>query len=174
MKKANDEKIKSTEIKLIAAFLLVSGVIGFANFLFRIAALDNAFETIIYLIAAAIFGLAAYSGFQLLKENEKGLEIARAIVAIQIVSFHIAGLGYAFVTGGYLFVGITNAKIGFNFGLETNLLITLADESSNFVLRLNLLAIIAFMYLSRLLKQVENDNDILDAVSRQNEESRNP
>ena len=122
-------------------------------------------------IAAAFFGLTGYAGFQLLKENEKGLEIARAIIAIQIISFHIAGLGYSFVTGAYLFVGITNAQIGFKFGLETNLSITLADESTDFVLRLNLLAIIAFIYLSRLLKQVEDDNDILDAVSRQNEES---
>lgn len=155
-------KLRSIEVKLIAAFLLVTGLLGFVTLLFRIAALDNLFESLVYLIGAVIFGVAAYSGLLLLQEKEKGLEIARGIVAIQILNFNIAGLGYSFVTGAFLFVGIANARLGFDFGLDTRLAITLADDSSNFVLQANLLAIVAFIYLSRLLKRVEDASDILD------------
>jgi hypothetical protein len=168
------QKLKSIEVKLIAAFLLVAGRWGFLAFLYRLFALDSGFEMILHLFAAGLFGLTTYSGFLLLKENEKGLEIGRAIVAMQIVNFHIAGLGYSFITGAYLFFGISNARFGFDFGLDTGFLIELADESTNFVLRLNILAVAVFVYLSRTLNRVQEEQDIQEELDRSKENANGP
>lgn len=99
-----------------------------------------------------LFALALYSGYLLLlKENTKGLEIARALVAMQIVNFNIAGIGYLFVTGVYIFIGFFNNDFGMNFGLGNTFHITVLDETTSVVFRMNILALGAFIYLTRVI-----------------------
>ena len=100
--------IRTTEIRLIGAFFLVAGLFGFFTFATLIFPLNDLIN-VLNIFPAILFALTLYSGYLLLlKENPKGLEIARAVVALQIIHFHIAGIGYMFVTGVYIFIGFSN------------------------------------------------------------------
>ena len=146
----------STELKILAAILFVAGFYGFVSSLLAIFSAENFVGIIFHLGLILIFGLTTLSGLLIFKENEKGLVYARAIVALQFINFKIAGLGYYFVTGAYLFVGINGSEIGFEYGLNTGMNFILGD-SDVLMFRLNLLAIGAFIYLTRLLNQLDEE-----------------
>lgn len=166
------KEFKTTEIKLVGAFFLVAGLFGFVTFLGVIFPL-NELGKLLYILPAVLFGLAVYSGYLLLiKENIKGIEIARAVIALQMIQFHIAGLGYLFVTGAFLFVGFENANLGFNFGLESVFSVTLSEDTSNVVLRINILAVGIFFYLTKTLNKFYDDQEIRDAIEAQKHEER--
>jgi hypothetical protein len=162
--------LKSTEVKLIAAFFLVTGFLGFVVLFSGILMVDNSIEGILYLFIAGLFGLTMYSGYLLLRGNENGLEIGRAIIALQIINFDIAGLSYLFTTGGAILFGLTNSKLGFDFVIETGFTINLSDESTNFILRVNLLAIGLFIYLSRIIRRIENEQEIQEELEKRKDE----
>ncbi|HBK88569.1 MAG: hypothetical protein U0289_06610 [Cyclobacteriaceae bacterium] len=164
------ERLKSIEIKLIAAFLLVTGFLGFVALFSTILSTDNSIVGILYLFIAVLFGLTMYSGYLLLKEDEKGLEIGRAIIALQILNFDIAGLSYLFTTGGAVLFGLGNSKIGFDFVIQTGFTINLNDESTNFILRINLLAIGLFVYLSRTIRKLEDEQEIQEELEKKQSE----
>jgi hypothetical protein len=167
---------KSTEIKLIGAFFLVAGLYGFITFLGIIFPL-NGFGSFFNLFPTLLFALTLYSGYLiLLKEDEKGLEYGRAVIALQIVQFHILGVGYLFVTGGYIFIGFTNFNFGIKFGLDNTFMINLAEETNNFQLRLNVLALTIFMYLSKVMNKIENERVVqeeLDKINKTTYEGEN-
>jgi hypothetical protein len=169
------QKLRSAEIKLIGAFFLVAGLLGFFTFGVRIFPLDNIFLSILNLFPTVLFGFTFYSGYLLLlKENEKGLEIARAVSALQIIHFNIAGLEYAFITGAYLFFGFKNANIGFDFGLLTSFTVSLYDEAQATVFQINILALGVFLYLSRTIKRIEDDREIEEELGRSKSNSPQP
>jgi uncharacterized membrane protein len=159
-------RFKTTELKLIGAFFLVAGLYGLVTFI-SIVFPFNGLVSLLNLIPTLFFALTLYSGYLiLLKEDEKGLEYGRAVIALQIVQFHIMGIGYLFVTGGYIFVGVTNLNFGINFGLENTFVINLAEETNNFQLRINVLALAIFMYLSKVLKKIENEQEALEEIQK--------
>jgi hypothetical protein len=161
-------RLRSTEVKLIGAFFLVAGVWGFVVFLSRIFPLNN-FLSFLNIFPTVLFGLTFYSGFLLLlKEDNKGLEIGRAIIAVQIINFNIAGLEYLFVTGAYIFCGFTNLKFAIKFGFENTFWIGIYDEPTNFVLRLNILALAVFLYLSRTIRIIDIETEAQDELDRVN------
>ena len=114
-----------------------------------------------------LYGLTLYSGYLLLiKEDEKGLEIGRAVISLQIINFNIAGLQYVFITGAYLFFGFRNINVHLNFGLENTFLIKLYNESQDFVFNINILALGVFLYLSRTLSKIEDEKEIQEELER--------
>ncbi len=150
---------KSTEIKLIGAFFLVGGLFGFITFIGMIFPLNN-FISFLNLFSTLFFALTFYSGYLLLlKENENGLEIGRAVIALQIIQFHIMGIGYLFVTGGYIFAGFNNINFGVTFGLENTFVINFSEETSNFIFRVNILALGIFIYLTRIIKKIDDERE---------------
>jgi hypothetical protein len=164
------KEFKTTEIKLIGAFFLVAGLFGLFTFLALIFPLDN-FISFLNIFPTILFGMTVYSGYLLLlKENVKGLEIGRAVIALQIIQFHIAGLGYLFVTGAYVFVGFANLNFAMNFGLENMFAINLSDDSSNIVFRVNILALAIFSYLTRVMNKIYDDQEFQDAIDNQKRE----
>src|SRR5688572_5363326 len=117
---------RTTEIKLIGAFFLVAGLFGLFTFLGLIFPLDSIIS-ILNIFPTVLFALTLYSGYLLLlKENVKGLEIGRAVIALQIIHFHIAGVGYLFVTGVYIFVGFANLDFALTFGLENTFTVNIS------------------------------------------------
>jgi hypothetical protein len=145
------KEFKTTEVKLIGAFFLVAGLVGLFTFLGLIFPMDN-LVSLINLFPTILFGLTVYAGYLLLiKDSVKGLEIGRAIIALQIVNFHIAGVGYLFVTGAYIFVGFTNLNFALSFGMESAFIINLSDDTSNVAFRLNILALPIFIYMTRVI-----------------------
>jgi hypothetical protein len=160
---------KSTELKLIGAFFLVAGLYGFITLLSTIFPI-NGFISFLNFFPTLFYALTLYSGYLiLLKEDEAGLEYGRAVIALQIIQFHILGVGYLFVTGGYIFIGVTNLNFAINFGLENTFVINLAEETNNFQLRLNILALAIFMYLSKVMSKIESEKKIqeeLDKINR--------
>lgn len=147
------KEFKTTEVKLIGAFFLVAGLFGLFNFLSLIFPLDNLIS-FLNIFPTILFGMTVYSGYLLLlKEDVRGLEIGRAVVALQIIQFQIAGLGYFFVTGVYIFVGIVNFKFALNFGMDNTFLINLS-ESTDTTFRINILAFAIFVYLTRVLNKI--------------------
>jgi hypothetical protein len=166
------QKLRSAEIKLIGAFFLVAGLLGFFTFLIRIFPLDNIFLSVLNLFPTVLFGFTFYSGYLLLlKENEKGLEIARAVSSLQIIHFNIAGLEYIFITGAYLFFGFKNANVGFDFGLQTSFTVNLYDEAPAMVVQINILALGVFLYLSRTIRRIEGEREIEEEVERSKSKS---
>jgi hypothetical protein len=164
------KEFKTTEIKLVAAFFLVAGLFGLVTFSGLIFPLDN-LARLLYIFPTVLFGLAVYSGYLLLiKEDIKGVEIGRAVIALQIIQFHIAGLGYLFVTGAYVFVGFENLNFGLNFGLENTFLINLSEDTSNVVFRVNVLAVGIFIYLTRMLNKFYDQQEIQDFIEAQRHE----
>ena len=160
------EKFKSTEIKLIGAFFLVAGLFGFFRFLILIFPIDN-FVSLFNLFPTMLYGLTLYSGYLLLiKEDEKGLEIGRAVISLQIINFNIAGLGYVFITGAYLFFGFRNLNVHLNFGLDNIFLVNLYEESADFIFNINILALGVFLYLSRTLSKIEREKEIREELER--------
>lgn len=140
------KQFKTPEIKLIGAFLLVAGLYGLCTFVDLVFPLDN-FISVLNIFPTILFGLTVYAGYLvLLKEDVKGLEIGRAVIALQVIQFHIAGIGYLFVTGAYVFFGFANLHFALTFGLENTFLINLTDDTSDVVFRLNILAL-TFFYI---------------------------
>jgi len=107
----------------------------------------------------------------LLKENVRGLEIGRAVIALQIIQFHVAGLGYLFVTGAYIFVGFANLNFALNFGLENTFTINLSDDTSNVVFRLNILALAIFIYFTGVMNKIYDNEELQEAIEKQNEDT---
>lgn len=155
------EQFKTIEIKVIGAFFLVGGLFGFYTFLGIIFPLNNLIS-FLNIFPTILFGLALYSGYLLLiKEDEKGLEIGRAVDALQILKFTIVGVSYVFITGAYVFVGFTNIDFGLNFGLDNTFHIGLMDETDFLELRVNILALSAFIYLTKLLKRLDDGREMM-------------
>lgn len=149
----------STEIKLVGAFFLVGGLTGFIYFLAAVFPI-NGLISFLYIIPTFLYGLTFYSGYLLLIKNDiSGMEIGRAIIALQIIHFAIAGVEYVFVTGAHISIGFINWHFVFNFGLDNKFLISLYDESSNFLFKVNLLALAIFIYLSRTLTKLDEDHN---------------
>ncbi len=160
-------EFRTTEIKLIGAFLLVAGLFGLFAFLALNSSPDN-LVNLLNIFPTILFGLTVYSGYLLLlKENVKGLEIGRAVIALQIINFHIAGLGYLFVTGAYIFVGFTNLNFALNFGLANTFIINLSEDTSNVVFRLNILALAIFIYLTRVINKIFDDQELAKGFEKQ-------
>ena len=161
------KEFRTTEIKAIGAFFLVTGLFGLFAFLGLIFPLDN-LASLVNIFPTVLYGLTVYSGYQLLfKENIKGLEIGRAVIILQVINFHVAGLGYLFVTGAYIFVGFTNLNFALNFGLENTFLINLSDDTSNVVFRVNILALAIFIYLTKLMNKIYENEELQEALKKQ-------
>ncbi len=148
---------KTTEIKLIGAFFLVAGLFGFFSFLGMIFPIDNLIS-FLNIFPTVLYGLTVYSGYLLLlKENVKGIEIGRVVIVLQIIQFHIAGLGYLFVTGAYLSAGFVNFNFGLNFGFENTFTINLSEDTSNVIFRVNILALAVFIYLTKVMNKIYDE-----------------
>ena len=161
------KRLKTTEVKLIGSFFLVCGIWGFVIFLGKIFPIDNLIN-VLNIFPTILFGLTFYSGYLLLlKENEKGLEIGRAIIAIQILNFNIAGLEYLFITGVYIFCGFTNLNFALKFGFENTFWIGIYDGPTDFVLKINILALAIFLYLSRTIKKIDEETTIQEELDLQ-------
>ena len=153
------EAFKTTEIKLVGAFFLVAGLFGLFTFLDLIFPLDSIIS-ILNIFPTVLFALTLYSGYLLLlKENVKGLEIGRAVIALQIIHFHIAGIGYLFVTGVYVFVGFANLDFGLTFGLENTFTINISEETDNLLFKVNILALAIFIYLTRVMNKIHEEQE---------------
>ena len=158
---------RTTEIKLIGAFFLVTGLFGFYTFLTLIFPLDNLIS-IINIFPTVLFGLTLYSGYLLLlKENVKGIEIARAVMALQILHFHIGGIGYLFVTGAFVFAGVNNLKFGFTFGFQNTFIINLSEETGGILFKVNVLAIAIFIYLTKVMKKIYEEQERIESLENQ-------
>jgi hypothetical protein len=156
--------LRTTEIKLVGAFFLVAGLFGFFTFVSIALPLVD-LVSILNLFPTLLFALTLYSGYLLLlKENPKGLEIGRAVVALQIIQFHIGGLGYLFVTGVYIFIGFVNLDFATTVGIENTFHVNLSDDTSNVAFRLNILALGVFIYLTRVIKKIQDEEDIREAL----------
>ncbi|MEM8569202.1 MAG: hypothetical protein AAGF85_22290 [Bacteroidota bacterium] len=167
------KEFRTTEIKAVGAFFLVAGLFGLFTFLGLIFPLDN-FVGFLNLFPTALYGLTVYSGYLLLfKEDIKGLEIGRGVIIIQLINFHIAGLGYLFVTGAYIFVGFTNLNFALNFGLENTFLINLSDDTSNVVFRVNILALAIFIYLTRVMNKIHEKEEFQEVIKNQKSDVEN-
>ncbi|NOS92875.1 MAG: hypothetical protein HOP30_13205 [Cyclobacteriaceae bacterium] len=169
------EKLRSMEVKLIAAIFLIGGVSGFFLFFIKLLSFESSFLAIAHLVVSLLFLATAYSGYLLFKEEERGIEIGRAVILLQIVNFKIYGLTYFFVTGAYVFAGIYGQELGVKFGLDTGLSIVLDEDEPHFILRINLLALIIFIYLTKLLNKIHDDQLIqeeLDRIKRENSRSQ--
>jgi hypothetical protein len=161
------KEFRTTEIKLVGAFFLVAGLFGLFTFLGVIFPLDN-FISFVNLFPTLLFGLTVYSGYLLLiKENVKGLEIGRAVIALQIIQFHIAGLGYFFVTGAFIFVGFQNLNFAMNFGLQNTFTINLSEDTSNVLFKVNILALAIFFYLTRVMNKIYEKQELQEASENQ-------
>ena len=159
--------LRTTEIKLVGAFFLVAGLFGFFTFISIALPLVD-LVSILNLFPTLLFALTLYSGYLLLlKENPKGLEIGRAVVALQIIQFNIGGLTYVFFTGAYVTVGFVNLDFGMRFGLENTFQINLLDDTSNLVLHLNILALGIFIYLTKAINKIHDEEDMQEALEEE-------
>ena len=150
---------RTTEIKLIGAFFLVAGLFGLFTFLGLIFPLDNILS-LLNIFPTVLFALTLYSGYLLLlKENVRGLEIGRAVIALQIIHFHIAGIGYLFVTGIYIFVGFANLDFRLTFGLENTFMINISEETDNILFKVNILALAIFIYLTKVRNKIYDEQE---------------
>ena len=155
---------RTTEIKLVGAFFLVAGLFGLFTFLGMVFPLNN-LTSLLNIFPTVLFGLTVYSGYLLLlKENVKGLEIGRAVIALQIIHFHIAGVGYLFVTGAYIFLGFSNLNFGLNFGLENTFTINISEESDNILFRINILALAVFIYLTKVMNKIYDEQELQESL----------
>jgi hypothetical protein len=145
---------RSTEIKLTGAFFLVAGLFGFFTFVGMVFPLDSLIS-FLNIFPTVLYGLAAYSGYLLLlKENVRGIEIGRLVIILQVINFHVAGLGYLFVTGAYVFIGFANFDFGLNFGVDNTFAINLTEGTGVVIFRVNILALAIFIYLNRVLDKI--------------------
>jgi hypothetical protein len=146
----------------LGLYFWFGGVLGFLTFLRLLLSLND-LTSFLNIFPTLLFGLTLYSGYLLiLKENEKGLEIGRAVIALQIIHFHIAGIGYLFVTGVYIFIGFSNAAFGINFGLDNTFLMNITDDTDRFTFRINVLALAIFIYLTKVMHKINEESTTND------------
>ena len=167
------KEFRTTEIKLVGAFFLVAGLFGLFTFFGLVFPLNN-LVSVLNLFPTMLFALTVYSGYLLLlKENVKGLEIGRAVIALQVINFHIGGVGYLFVTGAYMFAGFVDLDIGITAGLENTFVINIADESDQVVFRVNILALAIFIYLSKVMNRVYDQQQIQELIGKERTDVEN-
>ena len=71
------------------------------------------------------------------------------------------------MTGAYIFVGFANLNFGINFGLENTFTINLSDDTSNIVFRVNILALAIFIYLTRVMNKIYDNQELQEAIKKQ-------
>lgn len=158
----------STEVRLIGSFFLVAGLIGFFMFFDRLFPFSD-FLNLLNLLPAGLFALTTYSGYLLVaKGNATGLEIGRAIVALQIIGFQGAGFAYVFITGPYAVIRFGSSNAGFNLGLRLAFEISIYEDVGGFLVQVNIIALVAFIYLTRAYNRATSEegnegNDVLDS-----------
>ena len=145
--------MEKIETKIIGAFLLGGGAVGTYRAIVTLSHDIGGGRLLILLIMASIMVFTLYSGYQILNKEVQGLENGRAIMIIQFIQFAVMGLGVSFYTGGYLAVHLLRGRIGFSYDIDSAFIINFIDDPNYFLIRINLLAIAIFIYLTKLIKE---------------------
>jgi hypothetical protein len=146
--------------RVIAFFLIAGGVLGILSPVmtgFRFAQPQGSPRVISALISVALFAWSIVTGAALWRATPRGFKWAKILFALQIPVFSVARLTYEFSTffSSRLMVGETSHYVGGNIGSSSNIYVF--PQSSGFMFGINVIAVIALLYLIRGSRSASTD-----------------
>jgi hypothetical protein len=145
-----------TGIKLIALLLILGGGAGLTIALWADAISTSTVHIGFIASAVVLFAWSIWAGIDLWKGTRRGYIASKVLFALQIPFVTFPGFAYQFYIGSILSLSFNNtppAKLGFDFQLGSAINFQLSSEIENFVLGVNLIAVVALIYLMRLSRQ---------------------
>jgi hypothetical protein len=138
--------------RVIAVFLVLGGLLGILSLIMmhlHLAHLHQSLPVISSVVSVALFAWGIVTGIALWRATPRGFKWAKILLALQVPVFHVARLTYEFSTGFSfrVMIGNTNRYMGGDIGSSLNL--DLSPQSLGFMLGINIVAIIALVYLIR-------------------------
>jgi hypothetical protein len=138
--------------RIIAVFLVAGGLLGILNLLMmhvHVAQLHQSLPVIFSVVSVALFAWGILTGIVLWRATPRGFKWAKILFALQVPVFHVARLTYEFSTGFSfrVMIGNTNRYVGGDIGSSLNF--DLSPQSLGFMFGINIVAVIALVYLIR-------------------------
>jgi len=147
--------------KLIAIIEIVGGAIGLfiiVPVIWGITSLLSsgtfslaiAGSILIFVLGICLYILSVIAGVALWRNSRKGVTLSLIVQAVQIPSLVISGFIYSFISGlaMYLYLDFQSGVwINFNISMFR---IYLSSSNNGFVLGINVIALLAFIYLWKL------------------------
>lgn len=143
-------------LKAVALLLLVGGVAGVAIGIWTAIKViregsSNGVLAVIGCIVLA-FGLCVWTGTELWQKKRRAYRWAQILLLAQIPDLSFPGFAYQFYTGLTLclaWMRETSSTVGFQFELGSAINFRISSEVENFVLGVNIVAILALYLLER-------------------------
>lgn len=138
--------------RIIAFFLVAGGLLGILNSVlmgFHFAHQQQSLRVISAMIAAALFAWGILTGVALWRSTPRGFKWAKLLFALQVPVFSMVHVSYEFSTFFSLrvMIGNTTRHIGADIGSSSNLY--WSPQSLGFMFGVNIVAVIALLYLIR-------------------------
>jgi len=138
--------------RIIAVFLVAGGLLGILSLVmmhYHLAQQHQSLPVISSVISVALFAWGILTGVALWRATPRGFKWAKILLALQVPVFHLARLTYEFSTGFSLrvMIGNTNRNIGGDIGSSLNF--DVSPQSLGFMFGINVVAVIALLYLIR-------------------------
>jgi hypothetical protein len=138
--------------RIIAVFLVAGGLLGILSLVmmyFHLAQQHQSLPVVSSVVSLALFAWGMLTGVGLWRATPRGFKWATILFALQVPVFHVARMTYEFSTGFSfrVMIGNTNRYIGGDIGSSLN--IALSPQSLEFMFGINIIAVMALVYLIR-------------------------
>jgi hypothetical protein len=145
--------------RIIAFFLVAGGLLGILNTVsmgLHFARQQDSLRAISAILSAGLFTWSILTGIALWRAAPRGFKWAKMLFMLQVPVFGIARLTYEFSTffSFRVMIGDTSHYIGGNVGSSSN--IYLSPQSHGFIFGINIVAVIALLYLTRESQRPSN------------------
>lgn len=138
--------------KIIAFSLVAGGLLGIVGSILlgsQFAQQHQSLRAISAIISAALFAWGILTGVALWRATPRGFKWAKLLLALQVPVFSIVHVSYEFSTffSFRVMIGNTTRHIGGDIGSSSNLYFS--AQSLGFMFGINIVAVIALLYLIR-------------------------
>jgi hypothetical protein len=136
--------------RIIGVFLAFGGLLGLLSLgMMRahLAELHQGLPVLASALSVALFAWGILTGVALWRATPRGLTWAKILLALQVPVFHVVRLTYEFSTGFSfrVMIGSTNRHVGGDIGSSLNF--GLSPELLGFMFGINIVALVALVYL---------------------------
>jgi hypothetical protein len=139
-------------IRFIAALLLLGGVAGLVLVLMLEAGTEGRSHPIFLVCGLVLFMACVWVGFGLWRNEERYKLWAMLLLFLQVPNIEVQQFAYQFYAGSGLFLSFqsgSSSRLGFDFEIASALKCQIPSGADELVLGINLLALLAALYLMK-------------------------
>ena len=162
------EKFISSESKnsllKIGLYQIICGFIGPVYVLWTLLATETISGpgVILLLFIMLLYIFSIITGYRCVKMKENCLNLSLANQTIQILGVSISGFAFHYSAGPFITIGVdmtTSFRWTFDFGM-TRLSIYLFNDTSNFLITINLVALFVLLLVGRLQNNIKTEMEV--------------